>query len=316
MYKYLFGPVPSRRLGMSLGIDLVPHKVCTLNCVYCECGRTTNLTLERKEYVPVDEILIELNRFLIENPAPDYITFSGGGEPTLNSGIGKIINFIKSNHQNIPVAVLTNGTLLSNKQVRKELLLADLVLPSLDAATERTFRKINIPEKTLNIDSYIQGIVDFRNEYSGKINLEIFIIPEYNDSIEELDKLKEAILKINPNTVQLNTLDRPGTVKNIRAASNIELQKIVDYWNLDNVIVIASAPSRKKIKSYREDTESVILETIARRPCTLIDLSQILGKHINEVNKYLDVLESEKKITTVEQQRGLFYKITKNNLTP
>ncbi len=312
MYKYLFGPVPSRRLGMSLGIDLVPHKVCTLNCVYCECGRTTNLTLERKEYVPVNEILIELNRFLKENPAPDYITFSGAGEPTLNSGIGKIINFIKSNHQNIPVAVLTNGTLLSNKQVRKELLLADIVLPSLDAATERTFRKINIPEKTLNIDSYIQGIIDFRNEYSGKINLEIFIIPEYNNNIEELDKLKEAILKINPNIVQLNTLDRPGTVKNIRAASNIELQKIVDYWNLDNVIVIASAPSRKKIKSYREDTESAILETIARRPCTLIDLSQILGKHINEVNKYLDVLESEKKITTVEQQRGLFYKITKN----
>ncbi len=309
MYKYLFGPVPSRRLGMSLGIDLVPHKVCTLNCVYCECGRTTNLTTERKEYVPVDEIFIELNRFLKENPAPDYITFSGSGEPTLNSGIGEILSFIKTNYPNIPVAVLTNGTLLSDKQVRKELLKADLVLPSLDAATERTFRKINIPEKTLNIESYIQGIIDFRNEYSGKINLEIFIIPGYNDNREELDSLKDAIVKIKPEVVQLNTLDRPGTVRNIRAASNIELQKIVDYWNLDNVAVIASAPSRKKIKSYREDTESAILETIARRPCTLIDLSQILGKHINEVNKYLDVLESEKKITTIEQDRGLFYKI-------
>lgn len=309
MYKYLFGPVPSRRLGMSLGIDLVPHKVCSLNCVYCECGRTTNLTTERKEYVPADEIFVELNRFLKDNPAPDYITFSGAGEPTLNSEIGKILNFIKKNYPKIPVAVLTNGTLLSNKQVRKELLKADIVLPSLDAATEHTFRKINIPEKTLNIDSYIQGIIDFRNEYSGKINLEIFIIPGYNDSTEELDKLKEAIIKINPDTVQLNTLDRPGTVKNIRTASNIELQKIVDYWNLKNVIIIASAPSRKKIKSYRKDTESAILETISRRPCTLIDLSQILGKHINEVNKYLDVLESEKKITTIEQERGLFYKI-------
>ncbi len=312
MYKYLFGPVPSRRLGMSLGIDLVPHKVCTLNCVYCECGRTTNLTLERKEYVPVDEILIELTRFLKENTAPDYITFSGAGEPTLNSGIGKIIRFIKSNYQDIPVAVLTNGTLLSSKQVREELLPADLVLPSLDAATERTFRKINIPERTLNIEDYIQGIVDFRKEYSGKINLEIFIIADYNNSTEELDKLKEAIQKINPDMVQLNTLDRPGTVKNIRAASNIELQKIVDYWNLDNVVIIASAPSRKKIKSYRKDTESAILETIARRPCTLTDLSQILGKHINEVNKYLDVLENEKKITTIEQQRGLFYTLLNN----
>ena len=309
MYKYLFGPVPSRRLGMSLGIDLVPHKVCTLNCVYCECGRTTNLTTERKEYVPVDEIFIELNRFLKENPAPDYITFSGAGEPTLNSGIGKILSYIKTNFPEIPVAVLTNGTLLSNKQVRTELLKADLVLPSLDAATDHTFRKINLPEKTLNIGSYIQGIIDFRNEFSGKINLEILIIPEYNNSTEELDNLKEAILKINPNIVQLNTLDRPGMVANLRAATHIELQNIIDYWNLDNVVIIASAPNRKKIQSYRKDTESAILETISRRPCTLIDLSQILGKHINEVNKYLDVLENEKKITTVKQARGLFYKI-------
>jgi len=311
MYKYLFGPVPSRRLGMSLGIDLVPHKICSLNCVYCECGRTTNLTAERKEYVPIDKILIELNRFLKENPAPDYITFSGAGEPTLNSGIGEILNYIKSNFPTIPVAVLTNGTLLSNKQVRTELLKANLVLPSLDAATQHTFRKINLPEKTLNIESYIQGIIDFRKEYSGKINLEIFILPGYNNQLQELDSLKDAIVKINPDIVQLNTLDRPGMIENLRAATHIELQEIVDYWNLENVIIIASAPSRKKIQSYRKDTETAILETISRRPCTLIDLSQILGKHINEVNKYLDVLENERKITTEKQVRGLFYKIKK-----
>lgn len=316
MYKYLFGPVPSRRLGMSLGIDLVPHKVCSLNCVYCECGRTTNLSTERKEYVPVDDILIELNNFLKENPSPDYITFSGAGEPTLNSGIGEILTYIKSNFPTIPVAVLTNGTLLSNPQVRKELMQADLVLPSLDAASEHTFRKINLPERTLNIDSYIQGIVDFRNEYSGKINLEIFIIPGYNDNQKELDRLKEAIIKINPDMVQLNTLDRPGTIKGLRAASNIELQNIVDYWNLENVVIIASAPSRKKIQSYRKDTETAILGTISRRPCTLTDLSLILGKHINEVNKYLDVLESEGKITSENQARGLFYtNNTKNSTT-
>ena len=312
MYKHLFGPVPSRRLGMSLGIDLVPHKVCSLNCVYCECGRTTNLTTDRKEYVPVDDIFVELNQFLKENPAPDYITFSGAGEPTLNSGIGEILSFIKTNYPNIQVAVLTNGTLLSNKQVRTELLKADIVLPSLDAANEHVFRKINIPHKSLNVNSHIQGIVDFRNEYSGIINLEIFIIPGYNDNKEELDSLKDAILKINADVVQLNTLDRPGTVEKIRAASNVELQNIVDYWNLENVIIIAPAPNRKQIKSYRKDIESAILETISRRPCTLIDLSQILGKHINEVNKYLDVLENEKKITTVKQERGWFYQIMAN----
>lgn len=258
MYKYLFGPVPSRRLGMSLGIDLVPHKACSLNCIYCECGRTTNLTTERKEYVPVNDIFAELNRFLKENPAPDYITFSGAGEPTLNSGIGKILSFIKTNYPTVPVAVLTNGTLLSDKQVRKGLLKADLVLPSLDAASERTFRKINIPHKSLSVNSHIQGIIDFRKEYSGKINLEIFIIPGYNDNPKELDSLKDAILKIKPDIVQLNTLDRPGTVEKLRAASNAELQKIIDYWNLGNAIIIAPAPNRKNIKSYRKDIESAI----------------------------------------------------------
>ena len=142
MYKHLFGPVPSRRLGMSLGVDLVPHKVCTLNCVYCECGATTNLTTERKEYVSYNEIISELKDFFNNNSKPDYITFSGAGEPTLNIHIGKVIDFIKSNYPAIPVAVLTNGSLLNNNQVKQELLSADLILPSLDAATESALKKI------------------------------------------------------------------------------------------------------------------------------------------------------------------------------
>lgn len=307
MYKYLFGPVPSRRLGISLGIDLVPHKICSLNCVYCECGRTTKLTTERKEYVPVDEVEKELMQFLTNNPAPDYITFSGSGEPTLNSGIGKILDFIKEKYPKIPVAVLTNGTLLSIKQVRDEILKADLVLPSLDAATDAVFRKINQPPKTLKNENCIEGLVSFRNEYSGKINLEVFILTGYNNSLEELNELKKAILKTKPDIVQLNTLDRPGTLPNLVAATKTELQNIASYWNLENVEIITSAPERKKIESYRQDFEVAILETIARRPCTLSDLSMILGKHINEINKYLDVLETEKKITTVKLERGLFY---------
>lgn len=307
MYKYLFGPVPSRRLGISLGIDLVPHKICTLNCVYCECGRTTNLTTERKEYVPADEVMTELTRFLTENPTPDYITFSGSGEPTLNSGNGKILDFLKLKYPNIPVAVLTNGTLLSDVQVRNEILNADLVLPSLDAATNNVFRKINRPPKTMTIDSCIEGLVGFRNEYAGKIFLEIFILPGYNNHREELNELKNAILKIKPDLVQLNTLDRPGTVPGLVAASKSELQNIIDYWNLKNVEIIAAAPDRKKIESYRQDIETAILETISRRPCTLDDLTKMLGKHINEINKYLDVLENEGKIKSIKQDRGVFY---------
>jgi len=309
MYKYLFGPVPSRRLGMSLGIDLVPHKVCSLNCIYCECGSTTKLTIDRKEYVPYDIVTEELKHYIKNNPTPDYITFSGSGEPTLNSRIGDIVQFIKHNIPDIPIAVLTNGTLLYQKQVRKEILDANVVLPSLDAASDLTFRKINRPFHNLNIDQYIQGLVDFSNEFIGKIWLEVFIVPGYNDNVTELDLLKNAFERIKPDIIQLNTLDRPGVVSEIRAATHKELQQIVDYWQLDNVEIVAKSPARKEVKSYREDIETAILETIYRRPCTLSDLAEILGLHINEINKYLDVLESESKIKSAKQIRGIFYEI-------
>ncbi|MCH7657202.1 MAG: radical SAM protein [Bacteroidetes bacterium] len=310
MYKYLFGPVPSRRLGMSLGIDLVPHKVCSLNCIYCECGPTTRLTIERKEYVPYNEVIEELKNHLGNNPAPDYITFSGSGEPTLNSRIGDILKFIKQNYPDIPVAVLTNGTLLNNKQVRTEILDADLVLPSLDVASDLFFRKINRPFHSLNIEDYINGLCEFRKEYQGKIWLEVLIIPGYNDSKQDLNLLKETFKKIQPESIQLNTLDRPGVVPGIKVAGKEELEQIADFWKLDNVEIIAAAPSRKEIKSFRDDIESAILETIFRRPCTIDDLAKILGLHIDEINKYLDVLEADNKIKSVQQERGVFYQTT------
>lgn len=310
MYKHLFGPVPSRRLGMSLGVDLVPHKVCSLNCVYCECGASTNLTVERKEYVSYDEIISELKDFFSKNNNPDYITFSGAGEPSLNINIGKVIDYIKENHT-VPVAVLTNGTLLYDKQVRSELLKADLVLPSLDAATNSAFKKIDRPENSLNVEKYIQGLIDFRKEFKGTIWLEIMILPGFNDDIENLTHLKEAILKINPEKIQLNTLDRPGVIDNIRAASRLELQNIIDMWNIPNVEIIASSAIRKNNASFRKDTENAILETISRRPCTLDDLQDILGLHVNEINKYLDVLDSDNKIQTYRQERGIFYQLKK-----
>lgn len=312
MYKYLFGPVPSRRLGMSLGVDLVPHKVCSLNCVYCECGVTTKLTTDRMEYIKYDKVVNELEHYFENNKEPDYITFSGSGEPSLNSRIGDIISFIKQKKANIPVAVLTNGTLLSQKQVRQELLKADVVLPSLDAANISSFQKINKPHKSLSIDSYIQGIIDFSKEFKGKIWLEVLIIPDYNDDKRNLDLLKEAIIKIKPHSIQLNTLDRPGVIEDIRAASRIELEHIAKYWGLNNVEIIASAQSRKDTKSYRDDIETAILETLFRRPCTVDDLVNLLGSHINEINKYLDVLEAENKIEVVRQERGLFYRVLKS----
>ncbi len=309
MYKYLFGPVPSRRLGMSLGIDLVPRKVCSLDCVYCEVGKTTKLTLERKEYIPFDKVINELTHYFENNPDPDYITFSGSGEPTLNSRIGDVLKFIKEKKPQIPVALLTNGTLLFDPEVRAEIKAADVVLPSLDAATNSIFQKINRPVPGFDIEKYLQGLIDFRKEFKGKIWLEIFILPEFNLEQKELKKLEEAIIKINPDSIQLNTLDRPGTVADLHPASREELEGIVQLWNLKNVEIIAAASQRKNLQAYRSDAEAAIFETISRRPCTIEDLMEILGIHINEINKYLDVLEEEEKIETVRQERGVFYQI-------
>ena len=310
MYKYIFGPVPSRRLGMSLGVDLVPKKVCSLNCVYCEVGKTTNLTLQRKEYVPIDIVKEELNHYFKNNPDPDYVTFSGSGEPTLNSRIGDVIDFIKHIKPNLPVAVLTNGTLLYDAEVRQELLNADLVLPSLDAVTDKVFKKINRPHKDLELKSYIDGLISFRREFQKKIWLEVFILPGYNDNLEELVLLKEIIKKINPDEVQINTLDRPGTVDNLKGADYNELQDILKIFNMQNVKIISSISEAKKRISYRKDIESTIFETIKRRPCTVEDLSSILNISENELKKYLVILLNEAKIQPVRQDRGVFYKVT------
>lgn len=308
MYKYLFGPVPSRRLGMSLGVDLVPRKVCSLDCVYCEVGKTTKLTTDRLEYVPFNKVRDELSHFFDNNPDPDYITFSGSGEPTLNIRIGDVLNLVKRLKPDIPVAVLTNGTLLSDRDVRNEIKNADVVLPSLDAATQDMFNRLNRPAPGLNIENYIQGLIDFRKEYKGKIYLEIFLLPDYNYDNNEFDELKKAIQKIKPDSVQLNTLDRPGTISDLKPVTREQLEKVIEYWGMANVEIIAAAAKRKEVQSYRQDTENAIMGMISRRPCTIEDLSQTLGMHISEINKYLDVLESGNRIRSVRQERGVFYK--------
>jgi wyosine [tRNA(Phe)-imidazoG37] synthetase (radical SAM superfamily) len=309
MYKYLFGPVPSRRLGVSLGIDLIPKKVCSLNCVYCEVGKTTKLTTDRMEYVKYDDVIIELKQFMSNNPKIDYITFSGSGEPTLNSRIGEVISFVKNNYPKIKTAVLTNGTLLYDKKLRSELLQVDVILPSLDAGSQSVFKKIDRPNANLNIETYIEGLINLRKEYKGKIWLEVFLLKNYNDSKEELELIKKAIVKINPDSIQLNTLDRPGTIADLIPLTKDEMQKIIDDWNLPDVEIIASPPERVNIESYRDDIETAILETISRRPCTLDDLHNLLGIHINEINKYLGTLEADNKIKIVRLERGAFYEI-------
>ena len=312
--KYLFGPVPSRRLGISLGVDLVPHKVCSLNCIYCEVGRTTNLTIERKEYIPVNEVIDELKDYLDQKPELDFVTFSGQGEPTLNSGLGRVINFIKDNYSEYKVAVITNGTLFWDDKVRLEVSRADVLLPSLDAVSRDSFLKINRPNKNLNNDKIVEGLIKLGKEFKGKIYLEIFFVPNLNNTKEELTLLKEIATKIQPDLIQLNTLDRPGTEDFVKAVTQKELLKIKEFFEPLPIEIIAKAETRKQIQSFNKNIEEQILETIKRRPCTDKDLTEILDIHLNELNKYLSELIGSNKIESEHLDRGLFFKIKKKKL--
>jgi len=306
MDKRIFGPVPSRRLGISLGIDVIPFKTCTLDCIYCECGRTTDHGLERKRFFNPDEVLEELNDYLKRNIPLDYITFSGSGEPTLNSDIGYIIREIKK-ISNVPVAVLTNGTLLYDKTVRDELLPADLVLPSLDAVSENVFKKINRPAKGLHSSEIIEGLVEFSNIYKGKIWLEVFFAAGVNDFEEELDKLYSTIKRISPDRVQLNSLDRPPAYKNTKAVDINFLEHVKNRWNDLNVDIIKRIRMREDIPSFSKNLEENILNTILRRPLTVQDLETLTGKRPAELLKYIDVLEKEKKIKPKVIGDKIFY---------
>jgi len=306
-YRYLFGPVPSRRLGISLGVDLVPPKTCSMNCVYCECGPTTTFTTDRAEYVPTDEVLAELDDFLDRYPRPDFFTFSGSGEPTLHSGLGRIASYLKARSA-APVALLTNSSLMDRPDVRSEAAAADLILPSLDAVSDAAFHAINRPVAGVRSEAIIDGLAALREIFTGEIWLEIFMLAPFNTEPDELARLRDAIRRIRPDRVQLNTLDRPGTEPWVRPVPLAELEAMIPQLGHPRVEVIARYRRRRDLATFRPDLESAILETIARRPCTAEDLAAGLGIRPAELNKYLDILETERRIRAEIQDRGIFYR--------
>ena len=305
-YRYLFGPVPSRRLGLSLGVDLVPHKTCTLDCIYCECGETTNLTVTRKEYVPVKDVIAELEHYLASKPDLDYITFSGSGEPALHSGLGAVIDYIKDNYPEYKVCLLTNGTLFTDPAVRKGVLRTDLIVPSLDSACSDAFNRINRPAKNLNCSEIIEALITLRHEYKGLMIMEVLIVPGINDTPQELELLKEALEKIEPDLVQVGTLDRPGTEEWVKTAPKERLQEIADY--LGNAELIGAFKPEHKVSSIKSLQSNRILNTLRRRPCTVSDLQQALNLRPAEIQKYLNLLQSRGAIEAEKRERGTFFK--------
>jgi wyosine [tRNA(Phe)-imidazoG37] synthetase (radical SAM superfamily) len=305
--QHIFGPVSSRRLGRSLGIDLVPFKTCPYNCVYCECGTTTHRTTKREIFFPVQELYTELTEFLSSSPILDYITFSGSGEPTLSLSIGEVIRFLKDNYPSYRVAVLTNGSLLSDPDVRRDLLPADVVLPTLSTVVKQTFLKIHRPDPKLSLERMLTGLVQFRKEYSGEIWLEVFIITGINTTDEELAGLRKILKDINPDRVQLNTLDRQGTEEWVLPATRTELDRVETMLDFATAEKVERSPYSTMKTLYPEDPVKQIYELLKRRPCTVDDIVSKTGLRTIEVVKILREIAATTDLLTKREARGLFY---------
>jgi len=302
--NYIFGPVPSRRLGRSLGVDLVPFKTCTYDCIYCQLGCTTNKTLQRQEWVPLDQVLEELQSRL--SSRPDYITLSGSGEPTLYSRIGELIEKIKDLTP-IPVAVLTNGSLLGRPEVRYELQRADLVIPSLDAGCDTFFQYVNRPLPEITFDRMVQGLIDFRKEYQGKYWLEVFLLGGVTSTEPEIQKLSKWIGQIAPDRVQINTVTRPPAESFAMSVPKDRLAHLAAQL-AENAEIIADYHHVHDQEIFTATCEN-ILDLLRRRPCSLEDIAAGLGSHRNEVAKYLEDLLAQGIIQTERQNNQLYYTI-------
>lgn len=309
-FRHLYGPVPSRRLGRSLGIDLVPHKVCTYDCIYCQIGKTTEKTPLRKEYVPVKEVFEEVELFLKREFSPiDHFSLSGSGEPTLNSQIRSIIEGIKR-ISSIPVAVITNGSLLCEEQVRKDLLQADVILPSLDAVSPEVFMRINRPLPGLQVEKIIEGMVEFRKIYKGQIWLEILFCKGVNDSQDELSKMKRVLDQIQPDLIHLNTVVRPPSEEWAVPLNQRELEEIKAFFGERATII--SEFDRHLLASSGKEMEEEILRILQRRPLSLSDLSKWIGIPQNEIEEYIAPLVKEGKIQSRFFGNSTYYELAEN----
>lgn len=291
--KYLFGPVPSRRLGLSLGVDIVPLKTCSQNCVYCQLGVHGRQTIERASFVDIDKVLGELKVRLAEGLRADFITFSGSGEPTLNKDIGRLIDGIRE-LTDIKIAVITNGTLLNDAAVRADCCKADVVLPSLDAPDAETFEVINRPHPEVKFDSLVEGLCEFRRQYNGKIWLEVFFVEGLNTGEKQVAELRDIIGRIEPDRVQLNTAVRPTADASAVRVDEARMEEIASVLG-GNAEVVADFSRGQGAEGVVVEVEQ-LFEMLKRRPCSIADICHGLGIDRHEAMTFIKDLEKKGKI--------------------
>ena len=305
-FKYVYGPVPSRRLGRSLGVDLVPFKTCTYDCVYCQLGRTTDQTIRRIEYVATDQVLAELKAKLKSAPPPDYVGLAGSGEPTLHARIGEVIAGIKRLTRT-PVAVLTNGSLLWDGDVRQALMEADLVMPSLDAGDETVFQRVNRPHGEIAFETMVDGLAAFTARFPRLVWLEVLLVDGITGTKRHVEKIAALTRRIRPGRVQLNTVTRPPAEGFAHAVSRERLSRLAQCFSGPVELISDSGPESPPSPSPYPVTDADILDLLTRRPCTAGGVAAGLSLHIQEAAKRLEALVRTGAVAILQKNGEIFY---------
>jgi wyosine [tRNA(Phe)-imidazoG37] synthetase (radical SAM superfamily) len=299
--KYVFGPVPSRRLGRSLGVDTIPLKTCNWNCVYCQLGRTKPLSNERRDYFPPHDILAEVKQVLVSHSKQDidWVTFVGSGEPLLHASMGYMIRQVKS-MTDLPVAVITNGSLLYLPEVRQELVAADAVLPSLDAGTANLYRKINRPYPEITFERLVDGLIAFRDEYQGKLWVEVMLVRGVNDAPQALYDVARLMHRIQPDAVHINLPTRPPAETWVQPPSDESLMEALAL--LGKIAeVVHPAEGSFDLSGYDNPIDAII-SIITRHPMRQEELERTLDRwSAGKVSQALVDLKSSGKVQIVER---------------
>jgi wyosine [tRNA(Phe)-imidazoG37] synthetase (radical SAM superfamily) len=305
-FKYVYGPVPSRRLGRSLGVDLVPFKTCTYDCIYCNLGHTTNKTTERGVYAPVGDILAEVKAKLSTTHPPDYISLAGSGEPTLHVQIGELIEGIKQ-LTHIPVAVITNGSLLWDPEVQDALMAADLVIPSLDAGDEFVFRYVNRPHWHITFEKMVNGLVEFRKRFDKPLWLEVFLTGGVTSMEAEARKIASLARRIGPDRVQLNTAVRPTAEEFVHPVPRSRMTDLAIFFSVPTEVIAKGCVPKSLSPESEEASEKDIVALLSRRPCTAQSISMGLGLHVGEVTKHVQALLEKGSVRPQRKGENMFY---------
>lgn len=298
--KYVFGPVPSRRLGRSLGIDPIPLKTCNWNCVYCQLGRSHPLVNERKEYVPTADLLAEVRSVLDHIPADhlDWVTFVGSGEPTLHSELGVMIRAVKE-MTDLPVAVITNGANLFLVEVQNALMKADLVLPSLDVGTADMYRKLIRAHPGVPFERYVQGLITFAKDFPGKFWIEVMLMQDLNDSEEDLQTIAQILRQIQPDTVHISLPTRPPVEEWVKPAGQEGLLRARTI--LGEVAEIVHPEAWELDLSGHENAKEAVASIVIRHPIPRAELQKALSNDFGDRGEVLDQLLEDGMIKIVER---------------